>query len=47
MSEEAKAPATAEGGEEGNTRNALSARELEWAKNSPELLAAHKATNGS
>mmetsp|Transcript_24643 Transcript_24643/g.60491 ORF Transcript_24643/g.60491 Transcript_24643/m.60491 type:complete len:695 (-) Transcript_24643:122-2206(-) len=28
------------------TRNALSARELEWAKNSPELLAKHKEVNG-
>eukprot|EP00934_Nitzschia_sp_Nitz4_P000178 Nitzschia sp. Nitz4//scaffold47_size129522//25073//27127//NITZ4_003541-RA/size129522-processed-gene-0.33-mRNA-1//-1//CDS//3329552770//178//frame0 len=33
--------------EEGNTRNALSARELEWANNPPELLAEHKARNGT
>ena len=29
------------------TRNALSARELEWANNPPELLAQHKAANGN
>lgn len=32
--------------EEGNTRNALSARELEWAKNSPSLLQEHAKANG-
>jgi glutaminyl-tRNA synthetase len=32
--------------EETTVRNALSAREIEWAKNSPELLAKHKETNG-
>ncbi len=32
--------------ETGNVRNALSARELEWAINPPELLAEHKARNG-
>ena len=34
------------GAEEPPTRNALSARELEWAKNSPELLDEHKQRNG-
>ena len=29
------------------TTNALSAREIEWAKNSPELLAKHAETNGT
>ena len=29
------------------TTNALSAREIEWAKNSPELLAAHGEANGT
>jgi len=29
------------------TTNALSAREIEWAKNTPELLAKHAAFNGS
>jgi glutaminyl-tRNA synthetase len=33
--------------EETTVRNALSAREIEWAKNSPELLAKHKETNGN
>ena len=32
--------------DEGNTKHALSARELEWAVNSPELLAEHKTING-
>lgn len=32
--------------DEGNTKNALSARELAWAINSPELLAEHKELNG-
>ena len=32
--------------DEGNTKNALSARELEWAVNSPEVLAEHKKING-
>jgi glutaminyl-tRNA synthetase len=40
----AAAPADEEGG---NTRNALSARELEWANNSPELLEQHSKANGS
>ena len=35
-----------EGEEEGNTKNALSARELAWAVNSPELIAEHKRLNG-
>jgi glutaminyl-tRNA synthetase len=35
------------GPEEATTRNALSARELEWAVNSPELLEQHKQRNGS
>lgn len=29
------------------TKNPLSARELEWAVNSPELLKQHKEANGS
>ena len=33
--------------EEGNTRHALSARELEWAVNPPELIAEHKKINGN
>lgn len=32
--------------DEGNTKNALSAREMEWAVNSPEVLAEHKKING-
>lgn len=32
---------------EETTKNALSARELEWAKNSPELLEQHKQRNGN
>ncbi|CAB9526495.1 Glutamine--tRNA ligase [Seminavis robusta] len=48
MSEEAKAPAPAESeGEEDITRNALSARELAWAVNSPALLEEHKKINGA
>ena len=31
----------------GNTKNPLSARELEWAINSPELLKLHKERNGN
>jgi len=34
-------------GEETPTTNALSAREIEWAINTPELLAKHKETNGT
>jgi glutaminyl-tRNA synthetase len=33
--------------EETTVRNALSARELEWAKNTPELLEQHKQNNGN
>lgn len=33
--------------EDAPVRNALSARELEWAKNSPELLEKHKQINGN
>lgn len=42
---EAAASATT-AAEEGNTRNALSARELAWALNPPERLAEHKQRNG-
>ena len=37
-------PAAAPAGDYATT--ALSARELEWANNSPELLAEHKEING-
>ena len=40
MSEETAAAAS-------TTTNALSAREIEWAKNSPELLAKHAEANGT
>jgi hypothetical protein len=42
----APAPAAAAGQEEQYTRDALSARELEWASNTPELIEAHKRENG-
>ena len=38
---------SAETPEDAPVRNALSARELEWAKNSPELLEKHKQINGN
>mgnify|MGYP000234335691 CR=1 FL=1 len=40
------AAAAAEDDDQGITKNALSARELEWAVNSPELLEEHKKING-
>lgn len=46
MTAEAPAPAPPAEGEEGYTSNALSARELEWAVNSPELIEEHKKING-
>ena len=41
------APPAAPAEDEGNTRNPLSARELEWANNPDDVLAAHKERNGS
>ena len=38
--------AAAGGGESYNSAGVLQGRELEWAVNSPQLLAAHAATNG-
>lgn len=42
----AEAAATTAEGEEGHTSNALSARELEWAVNTPKLIEEHKKING-
>lgn len=42
----AEAAATTAEGEEGYTSNALSARELEWAVNTPKLIEEHKKING-